>query len=48
MYGHLQQAKKDVAIALTRKVERGVFDEGKAVEIAHALLYDNPKRIFRL
>jgi len=48
VYGHLQQAKKDVAIALTRKVERGVFDEGKAVEIAHALLYDNPKRIFRL
>jgi len=46
--GHLQITRENVARTLAGKVERGVFDEGKAIDIARALFYDNPKRIFRL
>jgi len=48
VYGHLQISRQNVAYTLTGKVARGVFDERKVLDIARALYYDNPKRIFRL
>jgi hypothetical protein len=37
-----------VAKALSLKVEEGLFDLAEACRIARLLLYENPKRIFRL
>jgi hypothetical protein len=37
-----------VARALSLKVEEGLFGIDRAGEIARMLLYENPKRIFRL
>lgn len=48
IYGHLMLSRQNVSHTLAAKVERGVFDEGKALDIAKALYYDNPKRIFKL
>ncbi len=48
VYGHLVMARQNVSRALARKVEQGVFSTTKAVEIARALFYDNPLRIFQL
>jgi len=48
VYGHQYLAREDVARALTVKVEEGLFGVEKAGKIARLLLYDNPKRIFRL
>jgi predicted TIM-barrel fold metal-dependent hydrolase len=46
--GHLELARADVAQALAQKVEEGLFGEDKAMEVARMLLYENPKRLFRL
>lgn len=48
IYGHLQLARENVSRVLAEKVREGVFDMDRALEIAHALFYDNPKRIFGL
>ncbi len=48
VYGHLLLARQNVSRALAAKVEQGVFPMEKAVEIARALFYDNPLRIFQL
>ena len=48
VYGHQYLAREDVARALSFKVEEGLFGVEKAGKIARLLLYDNPKRIFRL
>lgn len=48
VYGHLQLAKKNVARALSIKVNEGLFDLDKAMEIAKMLFYKNPLKIFRL
>ena len=48
VYGHLYLAREDVSKVLAGKVDQGIFGEEKALEIAHALFYDNPKRIFKL
>jgi predicted TIM-barrel fold metal-dependent hydrolase len=48
VYGHLVLARQNVARALAQKVEEGTFGEDRAVDIARALFYDNPKRIFKL
>jgi predicted TIM-barrel fold metal-dependent hydrolase len=48
VYGHQVLAREDVAKALSLKVEEGLFDLGEACRIARLLLYENPKRIFRL
>lgn len=48
VYGHLYIARQNVSKVLATKVEQGIFDEGKAIEIARALFFDNPKRIFKL
>ena len=48
IYGHLELSFQNVSEALAGKVERGVFTEEKAIDIAKALYYYNPKRIFKL
>lgn len=48
IYGHLQLARENVSRVLAQKVSEGVFTFDKAVEIARALFYDNPRRLFRL
>ena len=48
VYGHLQLARENVSRTLSEKVRLGIFTEEKAVDIAKALFYDNPKRIFQL
>jgi len=48
VYGHLYMARQNVSRVLARKVEYGVFSFEKAIDIAQALFYDNPVRIFKL
>jgi predicted TIM-barrel fold metal-dependent hydrolase len=48
VYGHQHLARQDVAKALAQKIDEGMFDVEQAGKIANMLLYDNPKRIFRL
>jgi predicted TIM-barrel fold metal-dependent hydrolase len=48
VYGHLYMARRNIARALAQKVADGVFSTDTAIKIAHSLLYDNPRRIFRL
>jgi len=48
VYGHLYISRLNVSRVLAGKISRGVFGESKALEIAKALYYDNPKRIFKL
>lgn len=48
VYGHLYLAKENVSKVLANKVEQRIFNIDKALDIAHALFYDNPKRIFKL
>ena len=48
IYGHLEQARDNIARALAVKVHRGDYDRDSAREIAENLLYHNPKNLFRL
>ena len=48
VYGHLHISRENVSRVLAKKVCEGVFSENKALDIAKALYYDNPKRIFQL
>lgn len=48
VYGHLYLARRNISKALTLKVADGVFSVDTAIKIAHHLLYDNARRIFRL
>lgn len=41
VYGHQYLARTDIAKALTKKVEEGLFSEEKALTVAKALLHDN-------
>ncbi len=46
--GHLHLAKENIARVLAEKVELAVMTENEALQIAQALLYDNPRRLFHL
>jgi hypothetical protein len=46
VFGHQQMARENIARALSRKMEKGLFGLAEARKIAKALLYDNPARIF--
>ncbi|WP_461368869.1 amidohydrolase family protein [Candidatus Darwinibacter acetoxidans] len=48
VYGHLIMAKENISRVLAEKVELGVFDLERAVQIAEHLLYINPKELFGL
>ncbi len=46
--GHLELSRQSVSRVLAEKVADGVFSKERALEIAKALYYDNPKRIFQI
>ncbi len=48
VYGHQALARENVAKALAIKVDDGCFDVERAKEICRWLLFDNPRRIFKL
>jgi len=46
--GHRRMTFRNIAQALTEKVENGLFSERRACEIAKALLYDNPAELYKI
>jgi len=48
VYGHLEQARDNLARALALKVARGDYDRKTALEVASNMLYQNPRRVFNL
>lgn len=46
VYGHQYIARRNIAAALSEKVEEGLFDVEEACRIGKAILYDNPAKIF--
>jgi len=48
VYGHQYLAREDTAKALSIKMEEGLFGLDEAKKIARMLLYENPKRLFRM
>lgn len=48
VYGHLHLSRKNVSRTLAGKIARGVMNTDKALDIAAAMYYENPKRIFKL
>jgi predicted TIM-barrel fold metal-dependent hydrolase len=48
VYGHLHLSREVISRVLAEKVGQKTFSLEKAVEIAKAMYYDNPKRIFKL
>lgn len=46
--GHLQMAKENIARALARTVEDGLWPFERAQQIAEYLLYKNPKTLYKL
>ncbi len=45
---HLEIAKENIAVALTRLVESRWIDEEEALHLAQSWLFDNPNRFFKL
>ena len=45
-YPKLKMVKEILGDILVERVERGWYDTDTAIDIAHAVLYDNPKRIY--
>jgi hypothetical protein len=48
VYGHQYLARRNIAAALTQKVQDGSMDLERAIEIARWLLVDNPAAVFGL
>ncbi|MDO8586918.1 MAG: amidohydrolase family protein [Armatimonadota bacterium] len=48
VYGHLTLAKENIARALAAKVDDGGLSLDRAKTWIHAMLWDNPKRVYRL
>lgn len=48
VYGHLQMARENVALALGDRVERGLMNREEAEKWMHAWFYDNPKKFYRI
>ncbi|HOV69138.1 MAG TPA: amidohydrolase family protein [Clostridia bacterium] len=48
VYAHAKLARRNVAKALARKVEEGLFGLDEAIRIAKQLFYDNPAKLFGL
>ena len=46
VYGKLSVVRKETARVLAEKVHRGYYSEELAVEIARAILFENPKRLY--
>nr|MDD6336065.1 amidohydrolase family protein [bacterium] len=48
VYGHVTLAKRNLARALAAQIEMGAMSVEQALDCAHRMLYDNPKRVFKL
>lgn len=48
VYGHLLLSRQNVSRVLAEKAAAGVFSTDRALDIARAMYYENPKRIFQL
>lgn len=48
IYGHLQMARENIALALANKVNKGYITLNDAMHIAKRMLYDNAKEFFKL
>jgi len=48
VYGHLQIARENIALALGDRVDRGLMDLDEAKAILKAWFYDNPKQFYNL
>ncbi|MCL2701445.1 MAG: amidohydrolase family protein [Phycisphaerae bacterium] len=48
VYGHLVMAREVIARALSRKIADGWFTVDTAIGIARAMLYENPKTLYKL
>jgi predicted TIM-barrel fold metal-dependent hydrolase len=46
VYGHLKIARQNVARILAEMVEEAFITEETALDVAHALFYDNPKSLY--
>lgn len=46
VYGHLQLARRNIAVVLAEAIEEGLLTEEMALDVARALLYDNPQRLY--
>jgi predicted TIM-barrel fold metal-dependent hydrolase len=46
VYGHLKIARQNVAIVLAQATEEGVCTEEGALDVARAVFYDNPKKLY--
>jgi len=46
-YGHLKMARQNIAVVLGEMIDEGLCTEEGAGEIAHALFYENPGRLYR-
>ena len=47
VFGHLQMARENIAIALGSRVERNLMDMDDAKQMMRAWFYDNPKQFYR-
>lgn len=48
VFGHLVMARETLARVLGARVDAGRMKYDRAVEVAHRMLYDNPKEFYRL
>ena len=48
VYGHLKIARQNVAIVLSEMIGEGLISESVALDVAKALFYDTPARVYRL
>ena len=48
VYGHLYEARRNIAQVLAERVARGEDTEDEAIQIAQYLLHDSPQEAFRL
>ena len=48
VYAHLETAKDNIAMALSQLMDYNIIDMEKALYIAEAILYKNPKRIYKI
>ncbi len=46
VYGHLKMARQTVAMALAEAIDESVCTEEEALDVAHAMFYGNPKKLY--
>jgi len=46
VYGHLKMARQNAAMVMAEAIEEGVFGRQGALDIARAMFYENPKRLY--